>query len=183
MKNPRALAVVAVVFGLALSGCQTPAGSLNPGSVPSVAIPSSAALSAIIQGALEDRNGAVLDTPPAPRLPQGQMTAAYRTKRARDLPVVERSKARLKSAGFWYTSFSTTVTVASVEGIGSKAIVHFKEQTEQYLASTANGPSNVPSGYSLPETATFLPSADGWQLESIEPSEQGGGLPMSIVKG
>lgn len=111
------------------------------------------------------------------------MTAAYRSKRARDLPAVEGSRARFRSAGFWYTSFSTTVTVDSIEVTGSTAIVHFKEVTEEFVASTANGPSSVPSSYSLPQTAKFLASANGWQLDSIDPSGRGGGLPMSIVEG
>jgi hypothetical protein len=65
---------------------------------------------------------------------------------------------------------------------GSTASVHFKELTEEHLASTANGPSNVPSGYSLPQTATFRASADGWQLDSITLSGHDGGLPMSVVE-
>jgi hypothetical protein len=145
--------------------------------------PSSSELAAIVQTAVEDRNGTVLDSPPAPRLADGQTTAAYRTKRERDIPVVVRKKARLKSAGFWYTSFSTTVTVESIEVTGSECSVHFKELTEEYLSSKRNGPSSVPEGYSLPQTATFRASADGWQLDSITPSEHGGGLPMSIVEG
>ncbi|MFK4298091.1 hypothetical protein ABH924_003249 [Arthrobacter sp. GAS37] len=183
MKHPRTLAAVAVLLGLALSGCQVVSGPPTTGSTSSVPSPSSDKLSAIIQTAVEDRNGAVLDTPPAPRLADGQTTAAYRAKRGRDLPVVERSKARFRSVGFWYTSFSTAVTVESIEVTGSKAIVYFKEQTEESLASMANGPSNVPSGYSLPQTAVFRASANGWQLDSIDPSEDGGGLPMSIVVG
>ena len=97
--------------------------------------------------------------------------------------MVALSKAGFKSAGFWYTSFSTTVTVESIEVAGSEAGVRFKELSGEYLASTANGPSNVPSVYSLPQIATFLVSADGWQLDSIAPSEGGGGLPMSVVEG
>ncbi|MDQ0635166.1 hypothetical protein QFZ40_003075 [Arthrobacter pascens] len=115
-------------------------------------------------------------------LGEGQMTAAYRSKRERDLTVVARSKAGFKSMGFWYTSFSTTVTVESVEVTGSEAGVRFKELTEQYQASTANGPSIAPSAYSLPQTATFRASGDGWQLDSITPTVHGGGLPMSVVE-
>lgn len=84
--------------------------------------------------------------------------------------------------GFWYTSYSTNVTVESVEVTGSEAIVRFKELTEEYQASTANGPSSVPSGYSLPQIATFRASGDGWQLDSIHPTVHGFGLPMSIVE-
>ncbi|UZX03585.1 hypothetical protein F8G81_13890 [Arthrobacter sp. CDRTa11] len=135
----------------------------------------------IIQAAVEDRNGTVLDTPPAPRLADEQATEAYLTKRARDLPAVTRSKAGFKSSGFWYTSFSTKVTVESVNVSGSEAIIQFTELTEEYLASTANGPSNVPSSYSLPQTARFRTSKDGWQLDRIAPSKPGFGLPMSIV--
>lgn len=182
MKHPRTLAAVAVLLGFALSGCQAADGPLTPGPTSAAPSPSSAELAAIVQTAVEDRNGTTLDTPPAPRLAGRQTTAAYRAKRERDLPVVATSKARLKSAGFWYTSFTTKVTVESVEVTGSEATVHFKELTEEYLASTANGPSNVPSGYSLRQTATFRASADGWQLDSINPSEHGGGLPMSIVE-
>ena len=83
--------------------------------------------------------------------------------------------------GFRYTDFSTTITVETVEVTGSAASVHFKESTEQHQASAANGPSNVPSGYSVPQTATFRASADGWQLDSIATSVHGGGLPMPIV--
>jgi len=96
---------------------------------------------------------------------------------------VARSKAGFKSAGFWYTSFSTTVTVESIDVTGSEASVHFKELTEEHQASAPNGPSNVPSGYSLPQIATFRASADGWQLDSIAPSVLGGGMPMSVVQG
>ncbi|MCX2750013.1 hypothetical protein OOZ51_19690 [Arthrobacter sp. MI7-26] len=184
MKHPRTAAAVAVLLGLALSGCQAAAGPpLTPGSTSSVPSPSSAELAAIVQTAVEDRNGTVLDAPPAPRLADTQTTAAYRAKRARDLPVVARSKAGFKSMGFWYTDFSTKITVESVEVTGWTASVHFKELTEEHQASAANGPSNVPSGYSLPQTATFRASAEGWQLDSIDPSEHGGGLPMSIVEG
>jgi hypothetical protein len=181
MKHSRTLTAVAALLGFALSGCQPVAG-------PTVGLPatepgsSSSGFAAIIQAAVEDRNGTVLDTVPAPRLAEGQSTADYRAKAARDLPVVTRSKAGLKSFGFWYTSFSTTVTVESVEVTGSEAIIHFKELTEEYLASTANGPSNVPSGYSLPQIATFRACTDGWQLDSIAPAVHGFGLPMSIVE-
>ncbi|GAA4035483.1 hypothetical protein GCM10023063_19960 [Arthrobacter methylotrophus] len=183
MKHPRSLAAAAVVLGLALSGCQAAAGPPTPGSTSAVPGPSSSEFTAIIQTAVEDRNGTVLDVPPAPRLAEGQTTAAYRAKRGRDLPVVARSKAGFKSKGFWYTDFSTKITVESVEVTGSTASVHFKELTEEHQASAANGPSNVPSGYSVSETATFRGSADGWQLDSIAPSAPGGLLPMSIVMG
>ncbi|WP_427004531.1 hypothetical protein [Pseudarthrobacter sp. H2] len=183
MKYPRTSAAVAALLGFALSGCQPAAGPLTAGSPAAVSSPSSSELAAIIQAAVEDRNGTALDTPPAPRLVDGQTTTAYRAKRERDLSVVARSKAGFKSAGFWYTSFSTTVTVESIEVAGSEASVHFKELTEEYLASKANGPSSVPSGYSLPQTATFRASADGWQLDSIAPSVHGGGMPMSVVEG
>ncbi|MEO5993086.1 MAG: hypothetical protein ABIP92_06025 [Arthrobacter sp.] len=183
MTYRRTSAATAVLLGLVLSGCQSAAGPLTvespPAAVPS---PSSSELTAIIQTAVEDRNGTVLDTPPAPRLTEGQATAAYLAKRARDLPVVARSKAAFKSTGFWYTDFSTKITVESVEMTGSTASVHFKELTEEHQASAANGPSNVPSGYSVPQTATFRAAADGWQLDSIAPSVHGGGLPMSIVE-
>jgi hypothetical protein len=135
----------------------------------------------IIQAAVEDRNGTVLDTLRAPRLADEQATGAYLTKRARDLPVVTRSKAGFKSSGFWYTSFSTKVTVDSINVSGSEAIIQFTELTEEYLSSAANGPSDVPSSYSLPQTATFRTSTEGWQLDSITPSKPGFGLPMSIV--
>ncbi|MGO4857069.1 hypothetical protein [Arthrobacter sp. 2MCAF14] len=182
MKLPRTLAAVAVLLGLALCGCQAAPGPPTPGLTSAVPSPPSAELAAMIQTAVEDRNSTVLDTLQAPRLADRQTTAACGAKRGRDLPVVERSKARFRSAGFWYTSFSTKVTVESIEVTGSTANVHFKEQTEEYLASTANGPSSVPSGYSSPQTATFRASADGWQLDSIDLSEHGGGLPMSIVE-
>jgi hypothetical protein len=182
MKNGRTLAVVAALLGLALSGCQPATGRLTAGSSAVAPSPSSAQLAAIVQAAVEDRNGTVLDPPAAPRLADGQTTAAYRAKRERDLRVVALSKAGFKSAGFWYTSFSTTVTVESIEVTGSEASVHFKELTEEYLASTANGPSNVPSGYSLPQIATFRASPDGWQLDRIAPSVRGGGMPMSVVE-
>ena len=183
MKYPRTLGAVAALLGLALSGCQPAAGPVTVGSSAAAPSPSSSELATIVQAALEDRNGTVLDPPAAPRLADGQTTAAYRAKRERDLRVVARSKAGFKSAGFWYTSFSTTVTVESIDVTGSEASVHFKELTEEYLASTANGPSNVPSGYSLPQIATFRASADGWQLDSIAPSVLGGGMPMSVVQG
>jgi hypothetical protein len=183
MKYPRTSAAVAALLGLALAGCQPTAGRLTVDPSVAAPSPSSSELAAIVQAAVEDRNGTVLDTPPAPLLADGQTTAAYRTKRERDLSVVARSKAGFKSAGFWYTSFSTTVTVESIEVTGSEASVHFKELTPEYLASTANGPSSVPTGYSLPHTATFRASADGWQLDSIDPSVRGGGLPMSVVEG
>lgn len=179
----RRVAAIAVLAGLALSGCQPAAGPL-PAASPVVAVPSpsSSELTAIIRTAVEDRNGTALDVPPAPHLADAQTTAAYRAKRARDLPVVARSKAGFKSMGFWYTDFSTTITVESVEVTGATASVHFKELTEEHQASAAKGPSNVPSGYSLPQVATFRASADGWQLDSIHASVQGGGLPMSVVE-
>ncbi|WP_066289755.1 hypothetical protein [Arthrobacter sp. B6] len=182
MKYPRTLTAVAVLLGLALSGCQAAGGSLTVEAPAAVPTSSSSGFEAIIQAAVEDRNGTVLDTVPAPRLAEGQATAAYRAKRVQDIPVVTRSKAGFRSSGFWYTSFSTTVTVESIDVTGSEAIIHFKELTEEHLASTANGPSNVPSGYSLPQTATFRASTDGWQLDSISPSVHGFGLPMSIVE-
>ncbi|RAX44093.1 hypothetical protein DQ354_17275 [Arthrobacter sp. AQ5-06] len=108
------------------------------GPYATVPSPSSSELAAIVQAAGEDRNGTVLDAPTAPRLANGQTTAAYRAKRERDLP---------------------------------------------YAQLETNGPSSVPAGYSLPQTATFRASADGWQLDSIAPSVHGGGLPMSVVEG
>ena len=188
-------AVAAALLGVALAGCQPSPGP--PNAVPSSAVPShvtpsiaaaaaaatpsAAEFAAIIQTAVEDRNGTALDTPPAPRLPEAKTTADYRTKRDRDLPVVTQSKARFKSFGFWYTSFSTTVTVEPMEVKGAEASVQFKELTEQHLASAANGPSNVPEGYSLPQIATFRASAEGWQLDSIAPVGNNFGLPMSVV--
>lgn len=183
MTYRRTWAAMAVLLGFTLSGCQPAPGPVTVESAPAaVPSPSSSELTAIIQTAVEDRNGTVLDTPPAPRLTDGQATAAYLAKRERDLPVVARSKAGFKSKGFWYTDFSTTITVESITVTASTATVQFKELTEEHQASAANGPSNVPSGYSLPQTATFRASADGWQLDSIVPSIHGGGLPMSIVK-
>ena len=179
----RGLAAITVLLGFALSGCQPVAGPLTVGS-PSAAVPSpsSSELAVIIQTAVEDRNSTALDVPPEPHLSDIQSTAAYRAKRARDLPVVARSKAGFKSMGFWYTDFSTTITVESIDVAGSEASVDFKEFTEQHQASAANGPSNVPSSYSLPQTAMFRASADGWQLDSITPSVHGRGLPMSVVE-
>lgn len=182
MKHPTFLVALAVVLGLALAGCQTTGVPLTVGSLASAG-PSSSELAAIIQTAVEDRNSTVLDAPSATRLDEGQTTAAYRAKRERDLLVVTRAKAGFKSMGFWYTSFSTTVTVESVEVSGSEVSVQFKEMTEQYQASTANGPSSVPSGYSLPQTATFLANGGGWQLDSIATIAGEGGLPMSVVEG
>lgn len=183
MKYPTYMIAFVAVLGFAVAGCQPAAGPITVGSSGSVPSPSSSELPAIIQAAVEDRNGTALDTPPAARLAKGQMTAAYRSKRERDLSVVARSKAGFKSMGFWYTSFSTTVTVDSIEVTGSEARVRFKELTEEYQASMANGPSSVPSGYSLPQTATFRASEDGWQLDSIAPTVHGGILPMSVVEG
>lgn len=177
-------AAIALVLGFALSGCQPAARSETvESSAASEPSPSSSELTAIIQTAGEDRNGTVLDTPPAPRLAETQATAAYLAKRARDLPVVARSKAGFKSKGFWYTDFSTKITVDSVEVAGATARVHFKEVTEERQASAANGPSSVPSVYAVPQIATFRASANGWQLDSIVPSFEGGGLPMSMVGG
>lgn len=183
MKHPSYTVAVAVVLGLALAGCQPAAGPLTAGSPAAAPSPSPTELAAIIQAAVEDRNGTVLDTPPAASLAGGQATAAYLSKRERDLSKVARSKARFKAMGFWYTSFSTKITVESVEVTGSEASVRFKEMTEEYQASTANGPSRIPSGYSLPQTATFRSSGNGWQLDSVAPNVHGGGLPMSVVDG
>jgi hypothetical protein len=189
MKRLRMSVIVLVsLLGSALSGCQPNSGPLpteSPATAAKAAAgtPSSSEFGAVIQAAVEDRNGTVLDTPPAPRLPDGQTTPAYRAKRVRDLPVVARSKAGFKSHGFWYTSFSTTVTVESVHVDGPAASVHFKEMTAQYQASAAHGPSDVPESYSLPQTATFKATAEGWQLDSITPSLHDGGLPMSVVDG
>jgi hypothetical protein len=183
MKYPTYMVAVVAVLGLALAGCQPAAGPVAVGSPAAVPGPSSSDLAEIIQTAVEDRNGTVLDTPPAARLAEGQMTAAYRSKRERDLSVVARSKSRLKVTGFWYTSFSTKVTVESVEVAGSEASVRFKEMTQEYQASTATGQSSVPSGYSLPQIATFRASGSGWQLDSIVPAVHGDALPMSVIEG
>ncbi|MET3721958.1 hypothetical protein [Arthrobacter sp. UYEF21] len=183
IKYLRTSAAVASLLGFALAGCQPAAGPLTVGPSATPPIPSSSELAAIVRAAVEDRNGTVLDAPTAPRLANGQTTGAYRAKRERDLPVVARSKVGFKSTGYWYTSFSTTVTVESIDVTGSEISVHFKELTEEYLSSKTNGPSSVPTGYSLPQTATFRASADGWKLDSIAPSVHGGGLPMSVVEG
>lgn len=176
-----------MLLGAALAGCQPNAGPLLTASTSAAATatptPSTSELAAIIQTAVEDRNGTVLDTPPATRLSDGQTTAAYRAKRDRDLPVVAKAKAGFKSHGYWYTTFSTTLTVESVETGEAEASVHFKEMTEEHQASAANGPSNVPEVYSLPQIAVFRASAEGWKLDSITPSVRGGGLPMSVVDG
>jgi hypothetical protein len=101
MKYPRTSAVAAALLGFALSGCQPAAGPLTVES-SEAAVPSapSSELTAIVQAAVEDRNGTALDVPPAPHLADPQTTAAYRAKRARDLPVVARSKAGFNSIGF-----------------------------------------------------------------------------------
>lgn len=78
--------------------------------------------------------------------------------------------------GFWYTDFSTKITVESIEVTGPTASVHFKELTEE------PPPSSVPSVYAIPQIATFRASANGWQVDSIVPSMPGSGLPMSIVE-
>ncbi|WP_426989252.1 hypothetical protein [Pseudarthrobacter sp. Y6] len=160
IKYLRTSAAVAALLGFALAWCQPAAGPLTVGPTATVPSPSSSELAAIVQAAVEDRNGTVLDVPTAPRLANGQTTAAYRAKRERDLPVVARSKTGFKSTGFWYTSFSTTVMVESIDVTGS-------EMTEEYLSSKTNGPRSVPAGYSLPQTATFRASADGWQLGRV----------------
>ncbi|GAA5200845.1 hypothetical protein GCM10023346_43910 [Arthrobacter gyeryongensis] len=183
MKHPTYTVAVAVALGLALAGCQPDAGPLTSGSPAAAPSPSRSELAAIVQAAVEDRNGTVLDTPPAMSLAREHMTAAYLSKRERDLSTVARSKAGFKAMGFWYTSFSTKITVESVEVAGSEASVRFKELTEEYQTSTANGPSSIPSGYSLVQTATFRSSGDAWQLDSISPNVHGGGLPMSVVEG
>ena len=77
MKYPTCLVAGAAVLGFALAGCQPAAGPPTAGSSASVPGPSSSGLAAIIQAAVEDRNGTVLDIPPAARLAEGQMTAAY----------------------------------------------------------------------------------------------------------
>ena len=182
IEYPRTSAAIAAMLAFALAGCQPAAGPVIVGSSASVPTPSQSDFAAIVLAAVEDRNGTVLDAPRAPHLAEAQTTAAYRAKRERDFSVVARAKAGFKSAGFWYVSFSTTVTVVSVEVNGLKASVDFKEATEEYLSSTANGVSSVPSGYLLPQTATFLAGAEGWQLDRIVPSVRGGGLPMSVVE-
>jgi hypothetical protein len=104
MTYRHSLAAIAVLLGFALSGCQPVAGPLTVGS-PAAAVPSpsSSELSDIIQAAVEDRNGTALDVPRAPHLGDAQSTAAYRAKRARDLPVVARSKAGSSTASrLWY---------------------------------------------------------------------------------
>ena len=178
MTRARTLAAVAALLVLVVTGCQSNA-SLSSATPD----PSSSELAAIIQTAVEDRNGAVLDTPPAPRLSAAQTTADYRAKREQDLPKVARSKAGFKSSGFWYASFSTTVTAESMEVRGPEISIRFKELTEEYLASKANGPSTLPEGYSLPQIATFRASEQGWKLDSITPSVHSGGLPMSVADG
>ena len=81
----RSLAATAVLVGFALSGCQPVAGPLTAGSpAAAVAAPSSSELSAIIQTAVEDRNGTALDVPPAQHLGDAQSTSAYRAKLAKE---------------------------------------------------------------------------------------------------
>ncbi|POH71649.1 hypothetical protein [Arthrobacter glacialis] len=182
MNYLRTKAAVAALLGFALVGCQPAVGSLNTGSSATVPSPSSSELTAIVQAAVEDRNGTVLDIPPSLLLADEQTTETYQDKRDRDLSVVARSKAGFKATGFIYTGFSTRVTVESIEVVGSKANVRFNEVTEQYQTSTADGRSSVPTSYALPLAATFLASADGWQIDSLVPSEHGGVLPMSVVE-
>ncbi|MFC0458223.1 hypothetical protein ACFFGR_16975 [Arthrobacter liuii] len=86
MKYSPYLAAVAVLVGVALVGCQPAVGPPAMGLSASVPGPPSSELAAIIQTAVEDRNGPVLDTPPAARLAAAQMTAAYGSKREQDLP-------------------------------------------------------------------------------------------------
>lgn len=66
MKHPRTVAAAAALLLFALCGCQETAGPLMPAATSSVPSPSSAELAAVVQAAVEDRNGTVLDTPPAP---------------------------------------------------------------------------------------------------------------------
>lgn len=133
----------------------------SPAAVVHSQSPSTSELSVILQTAVEDRNGTVLDISPAPRLSAGQSTAAFPAKRGRDLPVAARAKAGFKSMGFCYTKFSTSITVDSIAVSGSEARVSFKELTRDHQTLAANGPSNIPYSYSLPQMATFQASADG----------------------
>jgi hypothetical protein len=65
MKYPRTSAVAAALRGFALSGCQPAAGPLAVES-SEAAVPSapSSELTAIVQAAVEDRNGTALDVSP-----------------------------------------------------------------------------------------------------------------------
>jgi hypothetical protein len=57
------MVAVAAVLGFAFAGCQPADGPPTVGSSASVPGPSSSELAAIIQAAVEDRDGTVLDTP------------------------------------------------------------------------------------------------------------------------
>jgi hypothetical protein len=84
MKYPRTSAVAAALLGIALSGCQPAAGPLTvESSEAGVPRAPSSELTAIVQAALEDRNGTALEVPLTPHLADPRTTAAYRAKRAR----------------------------------------------------------------------------------------------------
>jgi hypothetical protein len=142
-------------------------------------------MAALILAAVEDRNSGILATPPASkRLVDGDSTVAFKESLARDATELASRAKRLKNTGFWYVGTSSIVDIRSVvvPVDQSYAVAHFNELTELRIASKS-GPSDVPTKYSLDQTARFVATGDGWQLSELGLSDPGskGLLPSTIV--
>lgn len=165
---------------LALCGCvpAAPAAPVTetPGSSGTVNAtltepesPEKDRMAAIIQAAVEDRNSGILAAPPASkRLGDGESTAAFKEARVLEAAELATRAKRFKAKGFWYVGSSSTVTISSilVPLDHSYAVAHFNELTELRIASAA-GPSDVPTKYSLDQTARFVATENGWQLSEL----------------
>ncbi|OFI39133.1 hypothetical protein BIU82_15965 [Arthrobacter sp. SW1] len=91
---------------------------------------------------------------------------------------------RFRDTGFWYIGASSTVEIRGIKVTADQryTLVAFNELTELRLASKA-GPSDVPTMYSLDQTARFVSTSNGWQLSELGLSDPGskGLLPSTIV--
>lgn len=188
--------MLALVGGFVAYGMLQPAAGVPARQAPDVQktvemtiveqpSPEKARMTAVILAAVEDRNSGILaEAPTSKRLADSDSTAAFKEAQTRETAELAARATRLKDTGFWYVGTSSTVDIRSVVMPldQSYAVATFNEFTELRIASAA-GPSDVPTKYSLDQTARFVATDNGWQLSELGLSEPGskGLLPSTIV--
>ncbi|WP_415854609.1 hypothetical protein [Sinomonas sp. G460-2] len=141
-----------------------------------------AGVEAILGHAVSDRTQAALETPTAaPTLSDDSTTDQFKANWARAVARIQASKKGFKGQGFTYIKADSEVAVKSWTTSGDTAQAHFTETTTLYLASAANGPSDVPTKYVAKETATFKRAGQGWVLDRVTSDEGQHGLSMTEV--
>ncbi|MDQ4502223.1 hypothetical protein [Sinomonas sp. ASV322] len=131
-----------------------------------------AGIEAILAHAVNDRIQACLETPTAPpTLSPDSTTDRFKANWVRVVAHIQQSKTGFKGFGFTYIKASSEVTLKSWASSGDTARARFTETGTMYLASAANGPSDVPTKYVAKESATFTRTDHGWVLDTLTSDE------------